>query len=382
MDLGDLPGGDQFSLVSGVSADGTTAVGRSISAPPQPNGQTFEAFRWTQATGMVGLGDIDGGAVRSEASAVSADGSLVVGSVQPEGAARWTIATGWQQLAGPMDEVPGFRPTCVSMVGSVIAGLASPITGGTVAARWTAATGVVNLGALPNTFGFPDAFLSSISADGNVGTGNSSGLEGVHPLHWSSTGGLIGLGDVPGGIFYALGNDISADGRTIIGSARTSFPESPDEAFIWREGSGFQLLDPDHGAFFGSVAYGVSADGSVVVGYYGGVGGSAMLWDEAHGARSIRDTLTNQFGIDLTGWVLGTAWDVSADGSVIVGNGTNPQGKTAAWVARIPRPTAVPTVSTWSLVVMVVVILACASAVLAARRNQRDPTASNLASCP
>ena len=41
-----------------------------------PNGQ--EAFRWKQATGMIGLGVLPGGAV-SVANAVNADGSVVVG---------------------------------------------------------------------------------------------------------------------------------------------------------------------------------------------------------------------------------------------------------------------------------------------------------------
>lgn len=40
------------------------------------NGQ--EAFRWKQATGMIGLGVLPGGAV-SVANAVNADGSVVVG---------------------------------------------------------------------------------------------------------------------------------------------------------------------------------------------------------------------------------------------------------------------------------------------------------------
>ena len=54
--LGDLSGGSSFtSFARGVSADGTVVVGRSISV----NG--FEAFRWTQTDGMVGLGDLPSG---------------------------------------------------------------------------------------------------------------------------------------------------------------------------------------------------------------------------------------------------------------------------------------------------------------------------------
>lgn len=56
-----------------ISADGTTIVGRSVSASGP------EAFRWTQAGGMRGLGDIAGGAFSSQANAVSADGRVVAG---------------------------------------------------------------------------------------------------------------------------------------------------------------------------------------------------------------------------------------------------------------------------------------------------------------
>ena len=44
---------------------------------PAVNGT--EAFRWTEGSGMVGLGDLAGGSFYSVANAVNADGSVVVG---------------------------------------------------------------------------------------------------------------------------------------------------------------------------------------------------------------------------------------------------------------------------------------------------------------
>jgi hypothetical protein len=38
----------------------------------------------------------------------------------------------------------------------------------------------------------------------------------------------------------------------------------------------------------------------------------------------------------MTGWKLDTARAISADGSVIVGTGTNPGGKTEGWMTIIP----------------------------------------------
>ncbi len=48
--LGDLAGGDFYSVATGVSVDGSVVVGYSDS------GSSYEAFRWTSGGGMVGLG--------------------------------------------------------------------------------------------------------------------------------------------------------------------------------------------------------------------------------------------------------------------------------------------------------------------------------------
>jgi hypothetical protein len=49
-------------------------------------------------------------------------------------------------------------------------------------------------------------------------------------------------------------------------------------------------------------------------------------------------------GIDLTGWELRGAYGVSADGDIIVGVGTNPDGNPEAWIANlsaVPVPASV-----------------------------------------
>jgi len=47
------------------------------------NGQ-YEAFRWTEETGLVGLGDLPGGGIDSRAHGVSADGAVIVGWAEAE----------------------------------------------------------------------------------------------------------------------------------------------------------------------------------------------------------------------------------------------------------------------------------------------------------
>jgi probable HAF family extracellular repeat protein len=77
------PGVQKYSQATAANADGSVIVGSSRSMNAFPNGE--EAFRWTDATGMLPLGDLPGGSFQSTAFAVSADGSVVVGRGYVEG---------------------------------------------------------------------------------------------------------------------------------------------------------------------------------------------------------------------------------------------------------------------------------------------------------
>ncbi len=371
--LGDLPGGMFLSHVLAVSDDGLIVIGNSVTGVG-PSGDSWEGFRWTQAEGMVRLRDVIGVAEPTTAGAVSADGSVIAGVVGND-AFRWTAPTGIVLLPPPVG-FGGWSPTGVSADGAVLIGVANPPGGGTVAARWTQAAGVEILGALPNEIGFPDAFLTGVSANGNVATGNSFGLDGVHALHWTPYAGLLGMSDpIPGEPIYALGWDVSADGTTIVGDARPAAPAQNDEAFVWTQARGFLLIGRLPGLPEGSTATGVSSDGSIVVGSSLAVGGS-MIWDELHGPRSIQTILTDDFGLNLDGWWLNLAFDVSVDGTVIVGNGVNPNGDTEAWMARIPRPSPppIPAVSGVGAAIMALVMLSIGGVILAARTRRASFT--------
>ncbi len=321
--LGDLPGGAFQSVAIRVSADGSVVVGEGESASGQ------EAFRWTAATEMVGLGDLPGADFYSSAYGVSADGSVVVGTSRVLAnfeAFRWTQTGGMVGL--------GFLPNGflssaygASADGSVVVG-GGGVDAGIEAFRWTQAGGLAGLGDLPGGDFASEA--RAVSADGLIVVGTGAGASGNEAFRWTQTGGMVGLGDLPGTVFYSSAYGVSADGAVVVGF---SFGANGQEAFRWTQAGGMVGLGDFPGGRFFSFATDVSADGSVVV----GVGASAsssepFIWTEATGMVSLRESLI-ALGLDLTGWTLGGANGVSADGRTVVGSGINPDGQSEAWRA-------------------------------------------------
>ena len=88
--LGTLPttNSSSISAANAVSNDGAFVVGYSFSDSGQ------EAFLWTKADGMTGLGDLTGGIYASQATGVSADGSIVVGN-SADGSSNYNTAFIW-----------------------------------------------------------------------------------------------------------------------------------------------------------------------------------------------------------------------------------------------------------------------------------------------
>jgi len=92
-----------------------------------------------------------------------------------------------------------------------------------------------------------------------------------------------------------------------------------------------------------SSATAVSADGAVIVGVSGtGDVTQALIWEEKAGSQSLKAFLADKFSLDLDGWTLKDAVDISFDGTRIVGNGINPNGQVEAWIAVIPEPGSLP----------------------------------------
>jgi uncharacterized membrane protein len=165
-----------------LSADGSTIVG----------GVGGSAFRWTSATGTVPLGTIEPDVLASGASGVSADGAVVVGgllkplSPNPYGlpgvpeAFRWTEAEGMVGL--------GFPSGYIGSWATVISDDASAIGGGLLTADfaqlepalWDEANGWVTIASILSALGVSTgggqlSDVVDISSDGCTILGNGSG---------------------------------------------------------------------------------------------------------------------------------------------------------------------------------------------------------------
>jgi probable HAF family extracellular repeat protein len=173
------------SPATAISGDGSVVVGFGVNSA-----QYTEAYRWTAATGIVGLGYLPGGVPSSMANGISADGTVIVG----------------QSESSQLEQ----------------------------AFRWTQATGMVGLGVIPGS-NYGESSANAISADGTTIVGYDAGTSPTfEAFRWTQTGGMVGLGQVPGGA-YSLALAVSGDGAVIVGDTDLG-------PFIWDSIHGMRLL--------------------------------------------------------------------------------------------------------------------------------------------
>ena len=95
----------------------------------------------------------------------------------------------------------------LSADGSVVVGRSDLNAPASHAFRWTAATGMVDLGVLP---GANDSSAREVSANGQVVVGFSNPGSVFRAFRWTQAGGMINLGTLGGD--YSMANAVSADG--------------------------------------------------------------------------------------------------------------------------------------------------------------------------
>ena len=288
---------------------------------------------------LIGLG-IPDGATSSEVLDLSGDGCVAVArTVQWRDGLLEALTVGPFSTHGPAADV-------VSYDGSISAGS----TGYWAFGR--SGDGVHTRPAIE----LPVVSVTGISADGFVAVGSAGPEETVglgRTVGWRWEEGMLELFDEPQSAWLGIAA-VSGDGATVAGweddrvfverdGVRTHITSgrptavsadastvvgysdaSLTQAFHWANGKLTELGDLPTGDL-GSRALDVTADGSRVVGQgseHGPVYPKvAFLWDAENGMRKLRSVLRDEFGLDVDRWILESAVAISDDGRTIVGNG-------------------------------------------------------------
>jgi len=235
-------------------------------------------------------------------------------------AASWSQTLIWLGRVERNNEQDG--ALSVSADGTVVVGSAiDPANRVERAFRWTAAGGMQFLG----TLGGSRSRAYGVSDDGSVVAGWAQISNGSYrAFRWTAVSGMQSLGTL-GGYSNSLAFGISADGLVVVGRLQGFFVWDPTRAFRWTASGGLRNLGTFGGSFSGAVD--VSADGSVVVGWaYNTAGnGRAFRWTQSTGLQDL----------GTLGGCCSEASGVSADGSVVVGSAQNAGGQNRAfrWTA-------------------------------------------------
>jgi probable HAF family extracellular repeat protein len=335
--------GGTLSEAADVSGDGRTVVGFVF----DNRTNTSSNFRWTALGTAIRSGNY------TPLPAVSGDGSVAVGGYfhsNPLGsfeAFRWTADGMFEGLGdlpgGPT--APQSQALDVSADGSVIVGEATTSIGNE-AFRWTRQTGMVGIGQLPA--GATGSAAFGVSSDGAVIVGEANATGRPQAFRWTAETGMVGLGFLPGAI-HSISRRVSGDGSVVVGVNSFPPPEpfiTRSEAFRWTQSEGMVSLGDLPGGRTASIAYDVSADGAVIVGTGFTVDATgrevirAFHWTAETGMLNLQDLLVSAGATNLDGWALVDARGVSADGLTIVGVGAH-NGREEAWVATIPEPATI-----------------------------------------
>jgi len=336
--VGDLPGGTFSSGVNtfsggALSADGLVAAGVSDAGLGSDVG-----FRWEAGVmapliipGQPGFPDV----TNTVPTALSSDGDVLVGYFPngiPGGYPAGFRYVGDVLVSTPLDPDGQLASTLddVDADGSVIVGTSA---GGSWSFRWlrgaTPFSGAAAwLESADTPYFDPMAGPLSTSADGSVVAGSYHDIFDPIPGNvatiWQD-GHLTVLGRLPGAN-SSTSFGISADGSTVVGV-------SGQVAFRWRAGT-LTALSAWPGGVYPSSALDTSADGRITVGRYASPdwsGGALWVGTELH---RIEDFLDGA-GVDYTGWTNLSPAAISDDGLTISGSGTNPNGDSEGWIARV-----------------------------------------------
>jgi probable HAF family extracellular repeat protein len=299
-----------WSEAASVSDDGSVVVGRCWSASSEPHG-----FLWGAVSGMQSVEAI--GDFPSDATAVSADGTTIVGWRSSElGSVGFRLRTtgedaGFTELVA-LDGCGTF-PVAVSADGRVVLvllGCDFGLPGAAILADRRAPVLIF--------YGLQGSYPLAISADGMVATGRlmESCFAGIC---WRAGSGLQPI--VPPSPFIgACPLALNSNGDMIAGFVGTS---EGSQAFRWSTRDGFGFLRPREDSR-SEFARDICDNGSVIVGVsQSSSENRAVVWLSGGSALLLRDVITAR-GIDVAEWSeLNVAAAISGDGRFVVGHGVH-----------------------------------------------------------
>lgn len=331
IDLGDLPGGEDYS--AGVAIN---SLGEVTGHSSSETGIRKRAFVWNRASGMRPLGDL--AAMRSSIGYGINDAGAVVGDRTDMFAGRqqafiWTNAGGMRDL----DDVPGDFDGSQA-VGVNNSGQAVGLVNGTLpnnlgfsrAVLWMADGTPMDLGDLPG--GTDSSSAQAINDNGQV-AGYSSSTGGLEAFIWTSGTGMQPLGDLPGSFKYSRPFAINAAGH-VVGESDAARGRV---AFLWSPAGGMVDLGNFPGIQHISAASDINSSGQVIGSASIPGARRAFLWTADGGMQDLT-TLLDASG---AGWNLESAGEIN-DAGQIVGTGRNPAGMTHAYLLTpVPEPATI-----------------------------------------
>lgn len=328
-------------LATSVSYDGSVIVGNTPG--------DYETARWTAATGVVPLGRATLPAIGVGAGTpnVSADGTRITGTILTDDGmfatqGIWTLGTGWQQCIPPTLPDGGVLDNSygsawgLSGDGTTVVGLywrPGQPGGSAHPSRWTQAAGLADLGTQSGgtCTNCGSGRANAANSDGSVIVGwiENPDFGNWWPTVWVNSVRTV-LKETDG---FAGAESVTPDGTVIVGSSWfppiTAF--SVEEAAVWRW-NGSQWVEqrlgklPGTSSPFGlASASSITADGSMIVGYnrFNGSSDTGFVWTQATGLMSAEQYLTSQGVTPPTTIDISDLSAISADGSVIIGIGTD-----------------------------------------------------------